>query len=361
MTKFLRYIKDLNRFTEGGYTNGGGTVAELNHLKCLTDIEGVEFIVLTSKPFDGTFLNAQIFQVEDDQQKIDEKIKEIKPDFVLSRVSRDFSHCFCLHSHSPFFSVNRSKGIVRFIRNLLYQKKYKEIKKEYSKFNQNTKIIAGSDKMKADYVTNMGFNPENVFVVRPGCKEIYKEMPEKIKKDVVTFGLVANSSLNKGGEFSLFAFAKLKKQGYKFKVKYVAKRPNKAFIPKFLISVLGLKNYVEIVPRYKNMEEFYKTIDCMLLPSQNEAFGLVVTEAMTYAIPSIVSDTTGVAEIIDNTNGITFKRNTFDFAEKLKNFIDMYEKDFESYKKLSEKAFETSKKFTWKNYAKNIFKLATEE
>ena len=360
MTKFVRYIYDINKFLEGGYTNGGGAVAELNYLKCLTEIEGVELVVLTAKEFNGNFFNAQIIQVEGNHHKIDEKIKEIRPDFILSGVNNIFPHCFFLHSHSPFFSVNRSKGIVRFIRNLLYQKKYREIRKEYSNFNQNTKIIAGSNKMKTDYVTNMGFNPENVFVVRPGCKEIYKEMPEKIKNDVVTFGLVANSSLNKGGEFSLFVFAKLKKQGYKFKVKYIAKRPNKAFIPKLLINILGLKSYVEIVPRYKNMEEFYKTIDCMLLPSQNEAFGLVVTEAMTYSIPSIVSNTTGVAEIIDNTNGITFERNTFDFAEKLKNFIEMYENDFEEYKNMSSRAFETSKKFTWENYAKNIFKLATE-
>lgn len=360
MTKFLRYIKDLNRFLEGGYTNGGGTVAELNYLKCLTEFDDVEFVVLTSKPFDGTFLNAQIIQVEDNPQKINDKIKEIRPDFVLSRVSRDFPHSFPLHCHSPFFSVNRSKGIIRFIKNLLYQKKYSEIRNEYSNFNPNTRILAGSDKMKTDYVTNMNLSSENIFVIRPGCKEIYKEMPEKQKNDFVTFGLVANSSFNKGGEFSLFAFAKLKKTGCKFKVKYVAKRPNKAFIPKFLISVLGLKDYIEIVPRYKNMEEFYKTIDCMLLPSMNEAFGLVVTEAMTYAIPSIVSDTTGVAEIIDNTNGITFERNTEDFAQKLKGFIDMYEKDFEGYVNMSKRAFETSKKFTWQNYAKNLYNLAKE-
>ena len=358
MVKFLRYIKDINKFSEGGYTNGGGTVAEINYLKCLTEFDDVEFIILTSKAFDGNFLNAKIIQVEDNQQKIDEKIKEINPDFVLSRISKDFPHSFSLHSHSPFYSVNRSKGIMRFIKNIIYQKKFNQIRKEYSNFTPNTKIIAGSNKMKFDYVSNMNFKPSNVFVVHPGCKEIYQEMPEKIKKDYVTFGLVANSSFNKGGEFSLFAFAKLKKYGYNFKVKFVAKRPQKAFIPKCLISILGLKNYVEIVPRYKNMNEFYKTIDCMLLPSQNEAFGLVVTEAMTYGIPSIVSDTTGVAEIIDGTNGLKFERNTKDYSEKLKQFIELYQNDFEGYKNLSKRAFDTSKKFTWKNFAKNIYQIA---
>lgn len=50
----------------------------------------------------------------------------------------------------------------------------------------------------------------------------------------------------------------------------------------------------------KNMAEFYRSADLFLFPSFDEAFGLVVTEAMAAGLPVITAATGGASEIFEN-------------------------------------------------------------
>lgn len=50
----------------------------------------------------------------------------------------------------------------------------------------------------------------------------------------------------------------------------------------------------------KNMAEFYRSADLFLFPSFDEAFGLVVIEAMASGLPVITAATGGASEIFDN-------------------------------------------------------------
>ena len=57
---------------------------------------------------------------------------------------------------------------------------------------------------------------------------------------------------------------------------------------------------------------FYNFIDCFVLPSLFEAFGITLIEAMSCGKPVIASDTGGIPEIIDHeNNGLLIKAGDF--------------------------------------------------
>jgi len=354
MKKIAIYFYDLDRIYQGGFVNGGGAVVDIAILNELSKMKDIDLTIFSTVKYTGNELDAKIIYVEKDFQKISEAIKKEGCEVVLAEFVEGIEQIVMLHIHSQLFKMSRVPFFFRPIKFLLNLKEIKKQKKYFENFKGNSKFSAPSKKIKQDYVKNYKIPEDRVFVNYLGCDKLYETCPETTKKDKITFGLVANSSVNKGGQFALLTFGKLKKQGYDFKLKLIVKRPQKDFITKFLVKLLNLEDNVEILPRFENMEEFYSQIDCMLLPSLNESFGLVVTEAMSRGIPSIASETTGVAELINNENGFVFKRNQKEFAKKLKEMIELYEQNFEGFKTLRKNAFETSNKYTWKLFAENL-------
>ena len=75
---------------------------------------------------------------------------------------------------------------------------------------------------------------------------------------------------------------------------------------------------------------------------------------MSCGKPCVVSNTAGVAEIIkDNENGLIFDRNCFfSFVLNLRKMYKMFKT--EEYNRMSLKAFETSKLYSWKSFAESI-------
>jgi glycosyltransferase involved in cell wall biosynthesis len=83
----------------------------------------------------------------------------------------------------------------------------------------------------------------------------------------------------------------------------------------------GLENEVDflsVVPN-EEMKAFYVAHDVFVLPSYNEAIGIVVPEAMACGLPVVVSDTCGGQTFVeDGVNGFIFKTfDYFDLAEKI--------------------------------------------
>lgn len=58
------------------------------------------------------------------------------------------------------------------------------------------------------------------------------------------------------------------------------------------VSVLGSLSQAELVGRFRSA-------DCLVLPSRNESFGMVVPEALAAGLPAVVSDRVGAAELIE--------------------------------------------------------------
>ena len=62
-----------------------------------------------------------------------------------------------------------------------------------------------------------------------------------------------------------------------------------------------MEEYVEFLGFQKDMNAFYRSLDCLVAPSKvEEAFGLVLCEAMYCGVPVIASTSGAQAEIIDS-------------------------------------------------------------
>jgi N-acetyl-alpha-D-glucosaminyl L-malate synthase BshA len=60
----------------------------------------------------------------------------------------------------------------------------------------------------------------------------------------------------------------------------------------------GLEKHVHFLGKRQNIEELIASADVLLLPSDNESFGLVALEAMACEVPAIVSRVGGTPEVI---------------------------------------------------------------
>ncbi len=65
---------------------------------------------------------------------------------------------------------------------------------------------------------------------------------------------------------------------------------------------LGVEPYVHFLGKRDNIEELMGSADLLLLPSENESFGLVALEAMACEVPVVVSSVGGLPEVI--TDGV---------------------------------------------------------
>nr|MCR5265160.1 glycosyltransferase family 4 protein [Cyanobacteria bacterium RUI128] len=130
---------------------------------------------------------------------------------------------------------------------------------------------------------------------------------------------------------------------------------DKDILLKGLTTLFNLKTQITVYDKQKNMENFYKNIDCIVVPSKNETFGLVTLEAMSYGKTVLVSNSAGSSEIVTYNNGFVFNRNSLsDFVQKIIKLSNIYSQDFKYFTELSENSYKISKEYTWHNFASKI-------
>lgn len=232
------------------------------------------------------------------------KYKEIKPDIVS------------LHAHSDLFQQKSKFGLLYHI----FKPRKKRIKTESENFirNSKSKFIFCSDILKKDY--SQICEVKDFAVINPYPNFIPKEGYEKSKNDIFTFGISALGFQNKGGYLTIKSAFLLKLIGKKFKLKIIY-RKKPAFEHKLLVWLLGLSKNIEFLQRQDDMSEFYESIDCLILASQLESFGMVALEASAYGLPVIASSNSGFSDlIVDGKNGYVFK---FDFNRMFNLFRKM--------------------------------------
>ena len=132
------------------------------------------------------------------------------------------------------------------------------------------------------------------------------------------------------------------------------------FIIILLIKILNIENYIEYMPLQEDMDSFYNSIDCLLVPSIKEPFGLVVTEAMAHSLPTIVSSVTGAADIIKNEeNGFIIDYSKLNKSKELfKTMCKVLNLNDEKYKNISKNAYNTVKNMTYDKFAEEFVNIA---
>lgn len=357
MKKVAILTFDIDWIFAGGAKSGGASVVNKNLLIELAKNPNLEITVLCKGNPKKHIENVKIINFEWKNlitfiNDVEHELEKTHYDIIFTTNLEYFNRNPIIQSQSFIHRCNNEIFPINLIKKIFGRKKIKRQKKQFENLHKNNKYIAVSESVKKDYVKNYKLNPENVFVCHLGCEQVYETMSEINKNDFITFGCVANNSINKGGHLFLLGLGVLNLIGCnKFKARVISQ--NKIMM--LLSRILGLSEKVEFLPPQEKIIDYYKTLDCLVLPSKNEAFGLVVLEEMSCGKPCVVSSTAGVAEIIDNENGIIFNRNSFlSFIICLRKMYKMYKTN--AYDNMCQYAFDTSKIYTWKKFANQLIK-----
>ena len=99
------------------------------------------------------------------------------------------------------------------------------------------------------------------------------------------------------------------------------------------------------------MEDFYNSINVIVVPSLVESFAMLLTEGMNYKNIPIVSDVAGASELIENgQNGFVFKMDK-KASDNLYYSILALEKS--NKKEISENAKHTANELSWEKVFSN--------
>jgi len=165
--------------------------------KLLEYLETKDYEKIISIDFDDIF-----YDINDSQEQFNTHINNIDKKLPLT---------ILVQQHSIGHRIKNTPLLYRFFRYQKDKNRYKKQKNIKNLINENYKFFTVSKILQRDYLYNVGIPKNQIFVAYPGCtlKEITNICIDTTNK--ITFGIVANSSLNKGGHYFLLAcgFAKL--------------------------------------------------------------------------------------------------------------------------------------------------------
>ncbi|TDT61033.1 glycosyltransferase family 4 protein [Fonticella tunisiensis] len=155
--------------------------------------------------------------------------------------------------------------------------------------------------------------------------------------------LVGSDALKfKGHEDIIKALYHLKKEGYKFKVKWII-----PVLPEKDFRGTGINIAYHVCPTQDEIGWLYRHSEIYISGSYYEAFSLPPLEAMACGTAVITTSNEGVKEYaVDNENCLMYQAGNVDqLIEKIKMLL----KSRNLRKRLIEKGLETAKMYTWKN------------
>lgn len=257
-----------------------------------------------------------------------------------------------LQGHSAKHYVDMSGNI--FSKMVLFLKKHDFIKYQQKWFKQGyKKIFVPSKVLKNEFKKNFNIEEEKFVIAYPGVDLSERTLISDIDKNNLRIGLSAPSFKNKGGYVFLKALKILKTKGYNIKAKIIYPKFRKNLFLKLYIKLLGLENQIEFLPHQKNMSDFYNSVDCVVMPSILETFGLVGLEAMSNGKIAIISSFCGMSEIIDDgVSGFVFDMSKQPH-KSLSNKIEQLIKT-DNLKEICENSLNTAKEFSWQKSTKTI-------
>jgi len=284
---------------------------------------------------------------------LNEYLPKNKYDNIVSSLKSPYFDGTILQTHSVKHRYSKVPFVIKPFRFMRDNKKISKQLFEFEKYSKDGKFIAVSDIIKQDYIKNCNINPSRIVVSYPGCHQ--NQYKEPLKNDKISFGIVANSSINKGGHLFLLALGIAKLFGTKFKVHIIAPHYKKDIFFRIIECIFRMQNNIIIYDKQRNMDAFYNNIDCLAVPSKNEAFGLVTLEAMSLSKIILISNTVGSSELITYTSGFIFNRKSlFDLIKKIIKISKIYSNDFQYFKELSKNSHKISQEYTWKIFGEKI-------
>ncbi|EKE03432.1 MAG: hypothetical protein ACD_20C00203G0005 [uncultured bacterium] len=309
------------------------------------EFPGINKIVIVDKPYKHT--DPQI--METFYEEVKRLIQGKNYDFVLSENITPPVDITFLQGHSL---IHRQRKLKSFFESFLYN--FRPVKIKRIKYQQKwleagyRHIFTVSNTLKQDIIDNFNINPEKISVIYPGV-----DIPENAESieinpnNPIVFGLAAPGFKIKGGYVFVKALKLLKDRGLNFKAKIIYPKCKKNFWLMNLIKLYGINKNIEFLSFQNDMQNFYNSIDFLVVPSLEDTFNLAALEAMANKKPCIVSSYAGASEIIQqNINGLVFNmqgKPSHNLADKMEFIINNPDK----LKQYSQNAFDTAKTYSW--------------
>jgi glycosyltransferase involved in cell wall biosynthesis len=263
---------------------------------------------------------------------ISKLIKKEKPDCIITHGARA-SYLFRMAKPSvPLIAVSHNNTRFEYL------------------FGSNA-IIAITEAMRKDII-NAGQTPDTVFnipnMIHLENKLVYKA-PKNNKPPVI--GVISRLVAIKGVDVFINAMAELRDKSIDFKAKIAGDGPERENCEK-LIAELNLQKHVEILGWVNDKKTFYESLDIFCLPSRDEAFGIVILEALAHSLPMVLTKTPGPVEIIGDTEAAMLATPSDHHA--LAGGIINVLSSKELREILSKKAFERAKHYCSSNVSQQI-------
>jgi glycosyltransferase involved in cell wall biosynthesis len=153
-------------------------------------------------------------------------------------------------------------------------------------------ILTVSELARQSYL-EAGLPPERVHCVPLGADvDLFAPPAEAPKSEGTTFVFAGAASRVKGFDLLLEAFARVRAAEPSAHLLVIGPPGDAAFarVPSG-VTMSGPLPQAELAARFR-------MADCLVLPSRNESFGMVVPEALAAGLPALVSDRVGAKELI---------------------------------------------------------------
>lgn len=229
-------------------------------------------------------------------------------DLIYILLGRLFGIKFLLHLHGKGIAAAAGKSkFVSFLYKLGFSKQY---------------VIVLSKSQESDIAFAQ---PKQIFVVPNGIQVISGINKENKKEEKFNFLFLSNLLKSKGIYDLLDAAVKLRSRSYNFTINVVGGEGD-VTVEELNIYITNNKlNDMVFVhgAKYKDQKnEYFKAADAFIFPTQNEAFGLVVLEAMQFSLPVIATKEGAIPDLIkDETNGFTYNKGDIDILAGKMEFL----------------------------------------
>jgi glycosyltransferase involved in cell wall biosynthesis len=186
-------------------------------------------------------------------------------------------------------------------------------------------------KMLAEQTIEKTTITKNQIQIIPHCLntgKFYKRIENareklNVPEDVFVYGVIGRIDKQKRQDYAIKAFSKIKnrEQSVLLFVGDATKNENNNYYNELLnlSKEPGIEGRIIFRNFMEDVETAYSAIDCFILTTPTETYGMVTLEAMASRVPVIGSDSGGTVEILDNGKcGLLYKfLSVDDLAEKM--------------------------------------------
>lgn len=245
--------------------------------------------------------------------------------FPWRKLKKSKCKLIAIHHH---FNFNTNHGYRRIIHKFFEMKLIKQA---------NT--IITPDPYIMDQLDNLGLKNKSIMIESYLSNKTYRIDAER-KNQILFVGTVESRKGLTYGIQAFFEFWKTHKE-YKY---FIAGRidKNDGYYGELekLVNTLGIEDSVVFLGRISDEEKkkLYSESKVLLFPSQNEGYGWVLIEAMSFGMPVVAFNNTAIPYTVNNDNGaIVENKNIREMSLRLSEIID----DSDLYKRLVYGAYKT--------------------